>query len=134
MGRFHGKRGRVYMGIASDTATAEPLPFIASWAIRFPTARAKVTAMGDRHDIYVNGMPDCNGMFRGWIDDATAQTYTAAIDGLPRKMYLYPDLNSNTKYFWGTIVVDFNAEGGVDGGVALSADWGAASDVFRQGQ
>lgn len=131
MGRVHGKRGRVYLGIASDSAAAEPLPFIARWAIRFPTDRAEVTAMGDRHKIYVNGMPDATGMFSGWLDDATAQTYTAAIDGLPRRFYLYPDLSSNTKYFFGTIAVDFSAEGGVDGGVSLNADWGAASDIFR---
>jgi hypothetical protein len=131
VGRFHGKRGRVYLGIASDTATAEPLPFIAKWAIRFPTDRADATAMGDTHKIYVNGMPDCTGMFSGWLDDATNQTYTAAIDGLARKFYLYPDLSSNTKYFFGTIVPDFTSEGGVDGGVSMSADWGAASLITR---
>lgn len=133
MSRIHGKRGRVYLGIASDTASAEPLPFIARWAIRFPTDRADVTAMGDTHKIYVNGMPDCSGMFSGFLDDATAQTYTAAVDGLARKFYLYPDLSSNTKYFFGTIAVDFSLEGGVDGGVALAADWGAASVVTRIG-
>lgn len=134
MARIHGKRGRIYIGIASDTATAEPLPFMAKWAIRFPTDKAEVTAMGDSHKIYVNGMPDCTGNFTGWIDDSTAQTYTAAIDGLARKFYLYPDLSSNTKYFFGTIVVDFAEEGGADGAVGLSADWSAASLITRAGQ
>jgi hypothetical protein len=134
MSRIHGKRGRVYLGLASDTAVAEPLTFIARWAIRHPTDRADVTVMGDSHKIYVNGMPDATGMFSGFLDDATAQTYTAAIDGLARKFYLYPDLSSNTKYFFGTIVVDFALEGGVDGGVTLNADWGAASLLTRIGQ
>jgi hypothetical protein len=130
--RFHGKRGRVYFAVASG-AEASPLPFIARWAVRSPTDRADVTAMGDRHKTYVNGMPDCTGMFSGWLDSNTAQTYTAAIDGLARKTYIYPDLSSNTRYFYGTIVADFTAEGGVDGGVSLNCDWGAASDMYQAG-
>lgn len=121
------------MEIASG-GTAEPLPFIARWAIRFPTDKAEVTAMGDTHKVYVNGMPDCTGMFSGFLDDATAQTYTAAVDGLARKTYIYPDLSSNTKYFFGTTIVDFALEGGVDGGVTLNADWAAASLFSRVGQ
>jgi hypothetical protein len=130
--RIHGKRGRFYIGIASG-GTPEPLPFIARWAIRFPTDKAEVTAMGDTHKTYVNGMPDCTGMVSGFLDDATAQTYTAATDSLARSFYLYPDLSSNTKYWYGTCVIDFTAEGGVDGGVTLNADWGAASTVTRVG-
>jgi hypothetical protein len=35
MSRIAGRRGRIYMGIASDTASAEPLPFQAKWKIDF---------------------------------------------------------------------------------------------------
>ena len=118
------------MGIASG-GTAEPLPFIAAWEINQSSDKAEVTAMGDTQKVYVGGMADASGSFRGFMDDATAQTYTAAIDGLARKFYLYPDLSSNTKYWYGEILVDFSAGGGVDGAVTLTANWNAASLINR---
>ncbi len=130
MGRNHGKRGRVYMGIAA-AAEASPIPFIAGWEVNHATDKADVTAMGDSNKVVVNGMPGADGSFRGFLDDATAQTYTAAIDGLARKLYIYPDISSNTKYWYGTAAVDMSAAGGVDSAVTLSASWSAASDFLR---
>src|SRR5918994_7729137 len=108
MARFAGRFGRVYMGIASDTATAEPVPFIASWSLAAETDKIEVTAMGDASKVYVAGLPDASGEFSGFMDDQTAQTYTAAIDGLPRKFYLYPNVNVATLYFYGTVFADFS--------------------------
>lgn len=133
MGRIHGKKGRIYLGIASDSASAEPLPFFARWSINHSSDKAEVTAMGDTHKTYVGGLADASGTFSGFYDDATAQTYTAAIDGLPRKFYLYPSTLTNTQYFWGTILVDMNTEGGVDGPVTVSAAWSAASQIQKAG-
>lgn len=133
MSRIHGRRGRVYLGIASDTAVAEPLPFIAKWAINHTVDKVEVTAMGDSNKTYVAGMPDATGTFSGSYDNATAQTYTAAIDGLARKFYLYPDLTTNTQYWFGTIVVDMSVDGGVDQAVNMSASWNAASTVAKVG-
>jgi hypothetical protein len=130
VGRTHGRRGRVYFAIASG-GEASPLPFIAQWEVNHTTDKAEVTAMGDRLKVYVGGMPDASGSFSGFLDDATAQTYTAAVDGLGRKFYLYPDLSSNTKYWYGTILADMSAAGGVSGGSTLSSSWSAADDVHR---
>jgi hypothetical protein len=115
--RAHGKRGRVYCAIASG-GTAEPLPFIASWEINQGNDKAEVTAMGDTQKTYVAGMADAQGSFRGFLDDSTAQTYTAAIDGLARKWY-------------GEILPDFSSSGGVDGALTLSSSWAAASAILR---
>ena len=133
MGRAHGRRGRVYLGIASDSATAEPLPFIAKWAVNHQSDKVEVTAMGDSNKVYVGGLADATGTFSGSYDDATAQTYTAAIDGLARKFYLYPDLTTNTRYWFGTILVDASFDGGVDQAINMSASWNAASQVQRVG-
>ena len=46
--------------------------------------------MGDQNLIRVAGLPDASGDFSGFYDTVTAQTYTAATDGLPRNFYLYP--------------------------------------------
>lgn len=133
MGRIHGRRGRVYMGIANDTATAEPLPFFADWEINFATDKVEVTSMGDNNKVYVAGLPDASGSFNGFYDDATAQTYTAAVDGLARKFYLYPSTSLSTQYFFGTILPDLKVSGGVGSAVAVAASWNAASQVSKVG-
>lgn len=133
MSRIHGRRGRVYLGVASDTAEASPLPFLASWSINFATDKSEVTAFGDNNKVYVAGLPDASGEFSGFYDDATAQTYTAAVDGLPRKFYLYPSTLTNTQYFVGTVLPDFNVNGSVSGPVEISASWNAASQVAKVG-
>jgi hypothetical protein len=134
--RIHGRNARIYMGIASDTASAEPLPFYASWSISFATEKAEVTAFGDSVKVYVAGLPDASGEFSGFFDNATAQTYTAAVDGLPRKFYLYPS-NTGTpgtaQYFFGTILPDMSIDTSVSDSVKVSASWNAASAVSKVG-
>lgn len=133
MARIHGRSGRVYLGVASDTAVATPLPFVATWSINHTTDKTDVTAMGDTTKVYVGGLPDATGEFSGFMDDATAQTYTAAVDGLARKFYLYPNTGDITKYWWGTILPDFNTNGGVSGAVEMTASWNAATAITRVG-
>lgn len=131
MARIHGRRGRVYMGLASEAATAEPVAFLNSWTINFATEKAEVTAFGDNNKTYVAGLPDASGDFAGFYDDTTVQTYAAAVDGLPRKFYLYPDISDNAKYFFGTILPDMNVNGSVGDSVQISASWNAAGPVKK---
>jgi hypothetical protein len=133
MARIAGRKGVIYLGLASDTALATPLPFQATWAINFGTDKADVTAMGDNNKVYVSDLPDASGTFSGFYDDATAQTYTAAIDGLPRKFYLYPTSANPTTYFFGTILPDFSVDGGVGDAVKVSSSWSAASSIVKVG-
>lgn len=133
MSRIHGRRGRIYFGVASDSASASPLPFFATWSMNFATDKAEVTAMGDDNKIYVAGLPDASGQFSGFFDDTTAQTYTAAVDGLARKFYLYPSILSNSIYFFGTILADFSIDGSVSDAVKVSASWNAASIISKVG-
>ncbi len=132
MARIHGRAGRVYLAIASG-GTAEPIPFLSSWSIDFETEKAEVTAFGDGNKVYVAGLPDASGEFSGFYDDATVQTYTAAIDGQPRRFYLYPNLATPGQYWFGTILPDFSVNGAVDGAVEVSAGWNAASAIAKVG-
>lgn len=131
MGRIHGRRGRIYLGIADDAATATPLPFMASWSINFSTDKVDVTAFEDSNKVYVAGLPDASGDFSGFFDDASAQTYTAATDGLPRKFYLYPNRSVATTYFFGTILPDMSVNASVSGAVEVSSSWNAASTISK---
>jgi hypothetical protein len=129
--RRHGRNGQVYMGITSG-ATATPLPFQASWSVNMNVDKQDVTAFGDGNKVYVAGLPDASGDFGGFMDDATSQTYIAAIDGLARNFYLYPDAtNSPNVYWFGTVLPDFSADGAIAGPVNFKSTWNAASRIQR---
>lgn len=132
MARIAGRRGRIYIGIASGAA-ASPLPFVATWAIQFATDKFEVTTLDDTTKVYVSGLPDSSGTFAGFYDDATAQTYTAATDGTARNLYIYPSLASASTYFFGTALVDFNLDGDVGGPVKMTAAWSAATPFAKVG-
>ncbi len=121
------------MAIASG-GTAEPIAFVNKFSFKAATDKQEVTAYGDTGKVYVVGLPDSQGSMSGWFDDATKQTYTAAVDGVARAAYWYPDIvNDPGEYWFGTIFADFNLEGAVDAALAFSADWVAASSIIRVG-
>ena len=121
MTRRHGRNGAVYMG-ATSGAVAVPLTFQAAWSINMVTDKDDVTAFQDSNKVYVGGLPDCSGDMSGFMDDATSQTYVAAVDGLPRNFYLYPDAtNGPNSYWFGTVLPDFSADGAVAGPVNFKA-------------
>jgi hypothetical protein len=132
MARLSGQKGALYVAIASG-GTAERIAFLTQWAINFATDRTDVTSFDDFNKTYVAGKPDSQGTFQGWYDDATAQTYTAAVDGVARKFYLYPDRDVNTKYWFGTGLFDFNVSAQQDGAVAITGSFAAASQTIKVG-
>lgn len=132
MARLHGRNGRLYAGIAS-AGTAEPITFLEKWSLSFQTADAEVTAFGDSNRVYVAGLPDATGSWNGYYDDATAQLYTAATDGVARKFYLYTNTSTNTQYWFGTALFDFNIDVTVVDGEKISGNFKASSIVSKVG-
>src|SRR5262245_5472079 len=112
--------------------TAEPVAFIRSWSLNAVSDTVDVTAFGDANKIYVAGLPDASGEFAFWYDDASVQTYTAATDGIARRLYLYPQATTS-QYFWGTIFPDFSVSAAVDGAIEGTASWNAASTIAKVG-
>lgn len=132
MARIHGRNGRLYANITSG-GTAEPITFLKSWSLNFATDNVEVTSFGDTNKTYVAGLPDCSGSYSGHFDDATAQFYTAAVDGVARKFYLYPSTSATGTYWFGTALFDFNVESAVDAATTISGDFNAASAVTKVG-
>jgi len=132
MARIAARSGRLYANLTSSGA-AEPIAFLNNWSLNFAVDNIEVTAFGDTNKTYVAGLPDAQGSYGGWYDNATVQLYTAASDGIARKFYLYPDTTSSTQYFFGTAVFDMNIEGSVDGAVQISGDFSAASIFSKVG-
>ncbi len=133
MARRAGRNAGIYVALTTG-GEATPLTFQNKWSANFETEKIDVTAFQDTTRAYVAGIADAQGEFSGWYDDATAQTLTAALDGLSRKFYLYPDtVNKPSQYFFGTIFVDFNAEAEAQGAIQVSAAWVAASAIAKVG-
>jgi len=129
MARHHGRNGAVYIGVTNGAA-ASPCAFQASWTLNKTVDKQDVTAFSDPNKVYVAGLPDASGDFSGFWDDATAQTYTAATDGLSRTMYLYPDIQNNASvYFFGAVLPDWSIDGAVGGPVNVKASWNAAGPI-----
>jgi hypothetical protein len=116
-----------------ESLAAEPIAYLNSWSIDFTVNFINVTAFGDTSMTYVSGLPDTKGAFGGFYDTATAQLYTAATDGVARKMYLYPDNGSTGQYWFGTGLFDFSISSGVDDAVSVSGNWSAASVIAKVG-
>lgn len=132
MARIHGRNGRLYVGIAS-AGTAEPIAFLNKWSMSFSTDDVEVTAFGDTNKTYVAGLPDVDGSFAGFYDNATAQTLTAATDGVARKFYAYPDNTSSSQYWFGTAIFDFAVSTGVGEAATISGNFKASSAVSKVG-
>lgn len=131
MARIHGRNGRLYVGLASDSATPSPVTFLNNWSVEFTTDKVDVTCFGDTNKVYVSGLPDAAGSFSGFYDDSTAQLYTASQDGLARKFYLYPSTSDAGDYWYGTALFDFSVSGSVSDAVSVSGSWSAASAVTQ---
>jgi hypothetical protein len=132
MARIHGRNGICYFGLASGAA-ASPIAYLSDWSINFTVDTVDVTAMGDANHLYVAGLPDCQGDFTGFYDDASVQTYTAATDGVPRNFYLYPSTLTPGQYWFGQILADFSLSGGVAAAVGLKSTWKAATAFKKVG-
>ena len=77
-------------------APASPRPSRSppAWTINQVADKDEVTAFGDPNKTYVAGLPDSSGTSAvSWM--RAPQTYVAAADGLPRKMYLYWDVTND---------------------------------------
>lgn len=130
--KVHGQRGRFYVGIASG-GTAEPIPGLNAWSINGAFDKIEVTAFESTTKEWVVGKSDASGTYGGFMDLATQQLWTAATDGVARKFYLYPDINQNTTYWYGTGFFDASFSGGTDQAVQVTGNWAAATSITRVG-
>lgn len=132
MARIAGRNGRIYAAVTSN-GTPEPITFLNNYSISFATDNIDVTAFGDSNKTYVAGLPDSSGTYSGFYDDAGAQFYTAATDGVARKFYLYPSTGNTGQYWFGTAIFDFEVNAAVDGAVQVTGSWNAGSVVAKVG-
>lgn len=133
MAARHGRNGRLYVAIASG-GSASPIPFINEFSQEASTDRVDITSFGDANKAYVAGLPDAKGSYSGFWDDATAQLFTAATDGIARKTYWYPDtVNAPGVYWFTTAFFDQSQSSSVSDAAKISGTWSAASIFSKVG-
>lgn len=130
--RIHGRSGVAYLSLHSWDA-ASPVAFLSDWDIGWTAQLFDVTCVPDVQVIHAAGEPEAAGSFSGWYDTATAQTYAAAVDGLPRNMYLYPSTAFPGSFFYGLVLPDYGLGGGTASAVSVKVAWSAAGPVIFSG-
>jgi hypothetical protein len=132
-GRIHGRSGVAYLSLNYGDAAA-PVAFLSGWDINYQQQDfADTTVLTDTQHVYTAGLPAETGSFTGWYDTATAQTYSSAVDGLPRNMYLYPSTKNPGQFFSGLVLPDYALGSSVTGAAALKVQWSAAGPVTKTG-
>lgn len=127
--RIHGRSGVAYLSLNSGDA-ASPVAFLSGWDITFTRSLFDATVVTDSQVVYGAGVTNVSGGFSGFYDTATAQSYAAAVDGLPRTMFLYPSLATPGTFFSGTVLPDYSLGSGVTSAIALTVTWAAEDDVI----
>lgn len=135
MAALHGKKGALYVGLASSSAEASKLPKLTSWTIDETTDFVEVTSMDDSNKTYVAGFPDASGTFACVYDTAGNSIYTAVTTnaGDARKFYLYPDRTDSSKYWFGTGLFDVSTSSSTTDAARLTGNWRAATAVSAVG-
>lgn len=134
MARTHGRHGLLYLAETTG-GSARPVAATKSWSVDAQTDYADATAQGDASKQSAAGLPGGSGSFEAFYDAAayTGAVFTAALDGLARKMYFYPDRNDMAKYMFTTAYVSGNISSAVDGMTSVSGTWSAATDMVYVG-
>jgi hypothetical protein len=132
MAKIHGRKGSLYANLTSG-GTAEQIAYLTEWSLDMSSDKVDVTAFGDTNKTYVAGLSDASGAFSGFYDNSTAQIFTAAGDGVARKLYLYPDTSNTGQYWYGTGFLDGSVSVSNSDAVKITGSFSAASAFTKIG-
>lgn len=119
--RIHGSRGLMKMnplGVIGVGVVA--VASIDSWELDLARDQVKVTCFGDTNHIYVEGLPDIKGSYKGMYDPADGLViFDVALGTVKPYLELIPDAITPTVLFGGKANV----------GVKISVDAGGAVTI-----
>ena len=132
MPAYHGKGGVVYIS-TSGTGNAVNVTKLTKWTLEMDQDEVDTTAFGDENQTTVQGVKKLTGSLSGfWQDDEdTLFSASESTDGV--KMYLYPNRNAPTKYWYGPAWLKIKSvETAVDQAVRLEAGFSANGTWARK--
>lgn len=127
MGRYHGRKGKVYMAVDGSSAAINVIS-LSKWNIDFSTDKVDVTAFGDTNKQYVQGLRDVKGALSGFWDDTDTTLLTASSSTLPVRLYLYPSTDIPAKYASGAAWVDMKVDTDVKDAIKVDGSWVAGGN------
>ncbi len=134
MARIHGRHGRIYLG-ATAGGEASPVGGTTDWTLNAQTDMTDCTAQGDLSKQSQAGLPGSDFSFNSFYDDSeyTGNVFKAAAEGTARKIYMYPDARTGSKYWFGTAFVSGNISSSVSDMNKLSGQGAFATDCIGVG-
>jgi hypothetical protein len=103
---------------------------ITGWELDLSKEQVKVTAFGDTNQIYVEGLPDIKGSYKGWFDPADGLVIFDVIFGAVKPyVELIPDRIAPTVLFGGKaniggkITVDSGGGVSIGGSITANGNW-----------
>jgi hypothetical protein len=128
--RIHGRSGVAYLSRLSGDP-ASPVAFLSDWTVEYARTVSDVTSIVDVQHVYAASVTGVTGSFTGFFDTATVQSYQAAVDGLPRNLFLYPAAAKTDQFFSGQVLPDYALGAGVTSAAALTVTWSATGPFTR---
>jgi len=119
MATLHGKNGVVYMGENTATQITE----LTEWHISIDRDLAEDTVMGDSWRTQLKGIISWSGSFAGYMDTASNDLFTAATGANKQRIYIYPDANNSTAYYYGYCWPNLTIDATLGDVVAVSCDF-----------
>lgn len=123
---YAGRKGVVYLA-PDGSAAAASVASLNKWSLNRQTDKLDVSSFGDTNKTYVQGLPDLQGDFEGFWNDAESKIFTAANSSSAVRMYLYPSSDAPTKYAYGLAWLDASIDCGVNGAITISGSFVAGS-------
>ena len=124
--RLHGSGGAIYIGGAIGTGTRVAAK--AQWTYNRTRDTVDVTSFGDTSKVYVSGLPDAQGTFAGFLDNAGDSLLTAAGSD-PVLIHLYSRespavlVGHGSGYVDATVTVASNDAVRITGNFRAAASW-----------
>ena len=101
MATLHAKNAIVYM--QGSGTEAQTLTEAAEVSIDIDYDTETDSAFGDTWETRLKGLIRYNGSVNGNFDTAQALLFDAITQATSRKMYVYPDRATTTRYYYGTV-------------------------------
>ena len=129
MARIHGRRGQLLMDPAGGTTYAA-VGDINQWTLNLTKDKVDATAFGDTNKIKLVGLPDFSGTFGGFWNSASSGPiiFDAILGDIAVGLKLVMSTLEATNFFSGTAFLDGSITVDVNGAVATSGTFDAASN------
>jgi hypothetical protein len=124
MANYPGRKGMVYLS-SSGTGTATNTLSLNQWTLNRTTDKIETTSFGNTNKTYVSGLPDLQGTFAGFWNDAETKPFAGSTSSDGVIVYLYPSADCPTKYAWGPAWLDVSIDTSVGGAVTISGNFAA---------